>query len=312
MFNPRAVFRFIAEVQQQGLGAVLVTITAVTGASTRNPGAHLAVASDGRFGGSLSGGCIEAAVVAEALATLAEGVPRAVRFGAGSPFIDIRLPCGGGVDLLFNPLEAGFGATLLALFERRQPIALHLPATRGTPSTAPGSQDFGITAQAHAVRVNHIPPLRLAILGHGAGVDALRDIALASAADVLVVSPDADLIARTVAAGAEAKLLHPPTDAPGLALDRWTAAAMLFHDHDWEPELLAGVLASDAFFVGAMGSRKTHGERCDRLRGSGVDEVAIGRIVAPIGLIPSMRDPETLAVSVLAQVIERYNRLFLL
>ena len=192
--------------QQQGRGAVLVTITAVTGASTRNPGAHLAVASDGRFGGSLSGGCIEAAVVAEALATLAEGVPRAVRFGAGSPFIDIRLPCGGGVDLLFNPLEAGFGATLLALFERRQPIALHLPATRGTPSTAPGSQDFGITAQAHAVRVNHIPPLRLAILGHGAGVDALRDIALASAADVLVVSPDADLIARTVAAGAEANL----------------------------------------------------------------------------------------------------------
>jgi len=161
------------------------------------------------------------------------------------------------------------------------------------------------------VRVNHIPPLRLAIVGHGAGVDALRDIALASAADVLVASPDAEVIARTLAAGAQAELLHTPADALGFSLDHWTAAAMLFHDHDWEPELLAGVLASDAFFVGAMGSRNTHAERCERLRASGVDDARIAGIVAPIGLIPSMRDPETLAISVLAQVIERYNRCFL-
>ncbi|NRD91029.1 hypothetical protein C8024_18600 [Sphingopyxis sp. BSNA05] len=95
---------------------VLITLTAVTGASTRNPGAHMAVAEDGSSTGSFSGGCVEAAVVAEALDVINAGKPREIRFGADSPYLDIRLPCGGGIDLLFTPVaDRGIVADILAV-----------------------------------------------------------------------------------------------------------------------------------------------------------------------------------------------------
>ena len=81
----------------------------------RNPGTMMGVAQDGSFEGSLSGGCIENAVVAEALDTLKAGAPRVVRFGAGSPYLDITLPCGGGLDLLLAPLgDSAFAPQALA------------------------------------------------------------------------------------------------------------------------------------------------------------------------------------------------------
>ena len=85
----------------------------------RNPGTIMGVAEDGSFAGSLSGGCIENAVVAEALEVLKKAKSRIVRFGAGSPYLDIRLPCGGGLDLLFQPLEDGSLARSLPELDRR-------------------------------------------------------------------------------------------------------------------------------------------------------------------------------------------------
>lgn len=311
MYNPRAVFRFIDAAETAGRRCVLVTVTGVTGASTRSPGAHLAVSQDGAFAGSISGGCVEAAVVAEALDVLRAGRPRQVRFGAGSPYIDIRLPCGGGVDLMFSPLHpAGFGARALALLDRRQPLRLTLPQD-GAARVAASDGGFSIAVKGDCVAVNHIPPLRLALIGHGATIDSLALLAGASAADVTVLSPDADQVARATERGDGGELLAMPTMAPVFRSDRWTGLVFLFHDHDWEPRLLAHMLGQDAFFVGAMGSRKTHADRVEALRTLGVGPDAIDRIVAPIGLIPSMRDPETLAVSVLAQVIAAYNADFL-
>lgn len=311
MYNPRSVFHFVAEAQSAGRRCVLVTVTAVTGASTRSPGAHLAVSEDGRFAGSISGGCVEAAVVAEALDALATGSPREVRFGAGSPYLDIRLPCGGGVDLMFSPLdEMGFGARALTLLDDRMPIRISLPFG-GSATVERAEGGFSVERRADGVAVTHIPPLRLALIGHGATVDTLGLLAHASAADVAVLSPDADQIARAHAWGSSAEMLRTPTAAPHFRSDAWTAIAFLFHDHDWEPALIARMLGEDSFFIGAMGSRKTHADRTEALRARGVGQDAIDRIVAPIGLIPSMRDPETLAVSILAQVTAAYNARFL-
>ncbi len=310
MYNPRAVFRFIDAAERAGQHCILVTVTDVTGASTRSPGAHLAVSEDGRFAGSISGGCVEAAVVAEALDALKAGTPRRLRFGAGSPYLDIRLPCGGGVDLMFSPLEAAFGARALGLLDRRQPLRITLPIA-GAADVTEAEGGFSITVGADGVEVTHIPPLRLALIGHGATVDSLAILAGASAADVAVLSPDADQVARARERGDTGELLNMPTMVPGFRSDIWTGLIFLFHDHDWEPRLLARMLGQDAFFIGAMGSRKTHADRVEALRTLGVAPAALDRIVAPIGLIPSMRDPETLAVSILAQVIAAYNARFL-
>ena len=101
----RPVCDFLSRASEGGQATALVTVGAVEGSSMRNPGTIMGVAADGTWEGSLSGGCIEKAVVAEALDMLKEGTPRVVRFGAGSPYIDIKLPCGGGLDLHFAPLK---------------------------------------------------------------------------------------------------------------------------------------------------------------------------------------------------------------
>jgi xanthine dehydrogenase accessory factor len=115
------------------------------------------------------------------------------------------------------------------------------------------------------------------------------------------------MVSALVANGEDARVLVMTTNLPALGADRWTAAVLLFHDHDWEGPILSQLLETDAFYIGAMGSRAAHQARCDDLRSRGIADEQIARIQGPIGLIPSMRDPETLAVSVLAELIDRYN-----
>ena len=122
---PQDILAFLADDPGAEAGSVLVTLTGIEGSTSRALGAQLAVRADGSYLGSFSGGCIEAAVVAEALAVLAEGRGRTVRYGVGSPFIDIRLPCGGGIDLLFTPRpDLAALRRVLESLEARQPAAL--------------------------------------------------------------------------------------------------------------------------------------------------------------------------------------------
>lgn len=303
MYNPAPVFRFVSAALRAGQAAVLVTVIAVTGGSTRNPGAHLAVRSDGTVCGSLSGGCIEAAVAAEALEVLRADAPRVTRYGAGSPYIDLRLPCGGSLDLLFTPLASRDAlAGLAARLDRREAFALQLPLGPGAPEVLPGTTRHTAQLIGDRFTVSHVPAARLLVIGDAAAGVVLSSLAAAIGIEVLRFSPGGQ--PGTI-------LLSSPTALPAFPADPWTGAVVLFHDHDWEPPVLAGLLAAELFHVGAMGSLKTHAARRGALRGLGVADAAIDRIAAPIGLIPSLRDPETLAVSILAEVIERYNAQFL-
>jgi len=303
----RPIFSFLAEKLEAGCRCALITVIGVTGASTRNPGTHMAVAEDGSFIGSLSGGCIEAAVVAESRATIKAGQPREVSFGAGSRFIDLRLPCGGRIDLLIVPLtDVAFIRQLMAIIEQRAPFALTLPRTDGVVSVEIRLCGARLSIDTDQIIVAHVPDLHLVISGHGASVTALARLAVALGVDSLVVSPDPLNIAQANTLGVRTHVLTMPTDrAP--VLDGWTAAVFLFHEHEWEGPQLAAALASSAFFVGAMGSVKTHGARLAELAALGVPESDRARIVAPIGLIPSSRDPETLALSTLTQVVAAYH-----
>jgi xanthine dehydrogenase accessory factor len=312
MYNPSEVFRFLAQSQSQNKRSVLITITDVTGASTRNPGAHLVVNEDGDYAGSLSGGCIEAALVSEALSVLADGGPRQVTYGAGSPYIDIRLPCGGSIDLLFNIVDdPDLGQRLVNHLIARQSFGLQLPKGAGAIGASDGGATFECRDEAAKFSVSHIPPLRLAIFGQSASATKLANLALACSADVVLASPDNLFLQQSGLPPTACFALKTPDALMPVPLDLWTAAIFLFHDHDWEHHLLAQALDGPCFFVGAMGSHKTHSERSGTLRSIGVTGAQIAKIAAPIGLIPSMRDPETLSVSVLAQIIERYNKEFL-
>lgn len=278
------VLRFLTDEAAAGRRGVLVTIVGTTGATARDRGTMMAVSQSGDSRGSLSSGCVEAAIVAEALEALADGAPRTVRFGAGSPYLDIRLPCGGGLELLFVPDPPGLDVAAARLEAR-------LPAT-----VVQG--DFAAT---------HVPALRLVVIGQGPECAALIGLGLGFGTRAELLSPDAWLCAAVEAMGATAHALLTPAATPMLSADRWTAIVFLFHDHDWEPALLEQALALPAFYIGAMGSRATHAARLEALAARGVSAEAAARIVSPLGIIMAARDPATLAVSALAQIVDRYR-----
>lgn len=309
MLNIVPVLRFLADEGDAGRGTVLVVITQVTGASTRTPGAIMGVSETGAFAGSLSGGCIEAAVVAEAHLALAQQQPREIRYGAGSPIIDIRLPCGGAIDLLLVPLvQSGLARAALDALAQRYAVTMILPRKLGIAAHLAEPRCCRKVERADEfITLSHLPPPRLLVLGQGAAVDAIHAQADAFGAAVDILSPDQDQVSRILSAGGRAEMLKAHGRIAKVDTDPWTACVFFFHDHDWEAPLLVQALESDAFYIGAMGSLRTHQKRLELLRQHGATDSHMQRLVAPIGLIPSSRDPEVLALSTLAQIIEQFE-----
>ena len=193
----------------------------------------------------------------------------------------LRLPCGGGIDLLFTPRpDAAAIATVLERHARREPASIDL-----------GSH-----------RVTYPPALRLIALGHGEDLVALARLARSYGADVIGYAPATDAAPDECIAPIATR-----TQFPDVATDAWSAIVFLFHDRDWEEFLLLQALDRPAFYHGAVGSRRTHQARIGRLRATGVPLRRIDALRGSIGLIPGTRDPATLALSILAELVQDYT-----
>lgn len=300
------VLRFLASVHADGDASILVTVGAVEGSSMRSVGTIMGVAQDGSFSGSLSGGCIENAVVAEALEALEAGEPRVVRYGAGSPYLDIRLPCGGGLDLYFAPLgNSDFSAQCLASEQAREPFTI-LTGPEGA-SHARGWQANSFDPASGIGAFGQWPAVRLQIIGHGAGVEALARLAATMGCEIAVLTPDERIASSLREAGHTCTVLKRSNETGLLQSDLFDAFVFLFHDHDWEIALIERALNLPHFYLGAMGGRKAHAMREQALLARGVKKACIDSIKAPIGVFHSSRDPQTLALSTLAQVIRAFQ-----
>lgn len=300
---PEDILKFVVARAASGQGSVLVTLVGIAGASPRAVGAQMAVAANGDYIGSLSGGCIEAAVAEEALKVLADGRARVVRFGAGSPYIDIRLPCGGGIDLLFtpNPDPAAIAAILARLADR-VPASLELDGDgqRASEACRPtGWRDNGFV-------VTYTPPLRVILFGQGEELTATAQLAHAFGALTQSFSPSARDVSLLRSRAIDAEWLEFRTAAPRLSSDRWSAIVFLFHDRDWEESLIPWALALPKFYIGALGSRHSHAERRRMLIAAGASGDAIGSLRSPVGLVPSTREPAALAASILAEIVQEF------
>lgn len=243
----------------------------------------MCVPASGPVAGYISNGCVDADIIFQAREALKIGEPRHLVYGEGSPFKDITLPCGGRIELWIVPHVArDLIQSSMAQLARRKAVTL----------------DFGVGSFSHT----YSPKLKLRIAGKGEAVKALAVQAAGAGFEVVVQSPEADIITGLESAHFD-HLVNPET-IPSVADDEWTAVVLMFHDHDWEPDLLMQALNGPAFYIGAMGSPRTHAARRETLTAKGVDAESLDRISGPIGLIPSMRDANLLALSTLGEIVK--------
>lgn len=278
---------------------VLAIITGITGPSYRPLGEMMAFCGD-RQVGTLSSGCIETDLARHARMALADG-PVRLRYGEGSPWFDLRLPCGGGLDVTLIPRPCpALLAEIAAARAARQHVALCV-----TPDLRLHRCDPGPTgASPEGFRIALPPPPRFLIFGQGPEAAIFADLVRAAGYPHLVLAPDREALSRAEARGSPIRLLPWPALPADLNIDDRSAVVLFFHDHDWEPPILARALESPAFYIGAQGSRRARDTRLESLRQLGVTK-GLDRLHGPIGLIESARDPRVLAVSVLAEVLER-------
>lgn len=275
--HPHDVLRFC----QSRPDAALVIVTHVSGGALRSVGALMAVTDDA-VAGYVSNGCVDADITAQAR----RGIGGAFTYGEGSPFRDIALPCGGRIDIAIVPKpDVAIIEALVTGLDQRMEAGFCV------------TSDFKIALEGVGT-FNHIisPKLRLRIAGRGEALLALTKLAGATGLDVTLQSPDPF-------DGMKSQHLTDPANIPSVNDDTRTAVICLFHDHDWEPQLLRQAVQGPAFYIGAMGSVRTHEMRRERLAGLGVSPAEIDKIKGPVGLLPAMRDANFLAVSILADVL---------
>lgn len=278
----RAILRFAADAVNAGMRAALVTLVDIRGGAARPSGAQMVVREDGRYCGFVSGGCVESAAAYEALDALRTGADRTVKYGEGSPFFDIVLPCGGGITLSIHLLRNA--TPLLAVLnalEQRLPIALrYTPATQRLEHVAYQPQTGW---HDEAFVVGYRPCTRVIVYGRSVEAEAAARVAQAAGYDVHTSDG-----------------FNPRTSFA--LMDADTAVILLYHDLNRELPVLQAALAANPFYIGALGSARTHEARTATLIGLGWREEEIARIKAPIGIFPKARDAHGLALSVLADV----------
>ncbi|WP_439628828.1 XdhC family protein [Shinella sp.] len=286
------VVDFAIDRRRRGERIAIVTLVQIEGSSPRPLGAQMAVSESGHWTGYLSGGCIERAVVTEAIAAIQEGESRRVRYGRGSKYFDIQLPCGSAIELVFDVSIADDDLVAIdARLHRRLPAIMHVPSL---------TDDDGETL----TRI-YAPRTRLIIAGIGPSAVQLARLSLLTGFEVVLYSPDRETREEVLkTSGVEVVPIPGPASLPTIHADRHTAIAVMFHDHEWETNLLPPILETDAFYVGAMRSRKTHQRRLDILGRFGVAPEKLGRIRGPAGLFESGKSASSIALSILAEIMQ--------
>jgi xanthine dehydrogenase accessory factor len=281
--------------------AVLALVAGVVGPSYRPVGASMAIEHDAGRTGSLSSGCVENDIALHAARVLETGKPEIIRYGEGSPYVDIQLPCGGGLDILLlpNPDRQAL-AEIVDNYEQRQPCTLDIDLGSGALTVS----DSGETGRENnRLSVRFEPDIAFQVFGKGPAALTFAALVRSAGFPCLLLSPDRETLDAAGATGCAVRELVAPKYPDDLDTDYRTAIVAFFHDRDWEPPILAGALETPAFYIGAQGSRQSRDLRLTALEEMGVSEEARARLKGPIGLFPSARDARTLAVSVLAEVL---------
>ncbi len=283
----------------------IATVIATWGSAPRPRGSHMLVHGDGRFEGSVSGGCVEGEVIAAAEEVIADGGFRLLRFGvADAAAWEVGLPCGGEIAVLVQRIGSdGFPPdlfdTIAAARSAGQAMALSTDLTTGQTSAGdePGPDRFVN---------NYAPQRRMLIVGAVQIAQSL--VALAQTLDIraTVIDPRARFLTPERFPGCELDDRWPDEAIAARAPDRATAVITLSHDPKIDDAALAAALASPARYIASLGSRRSHASRLDRLRARGFDDSQLARIEGPAGLDIGAIGPAEIALSIAAGAIRAF------
>lgn len=303
-----------------GRGAALATVVETWGSAPRQAGSQLAISGAGDIMGSVSGGCVEGAVVTEALEALADGVPRLLTFGVSDETaFSVGLACGGTIKVLVEPvaemgpsLPADLLEALVAMRAARRAVAYTVNLSDWSRGLVSMGRDTAVDARLRSDKAGveadgrfiapHNPPLRLIVVGAVHIAQPLLAMARLAGYDPTLIDPRETFGAAERFPG-EVILDDWPDEALAtLAPDSRSAIVTLTHDPKLDDPAIRFALRSDAFYLGCLGSKKTHAARVARLTGAGFSEAEIARIHAPVGLDIGAKTPAEIAISVLAQI----------
>ena len=339
----------LIEWARAGQPCALATVTSTWGSSPRPAGSMMAVCANGRIEGSVSGGCVEGAVSEEARAVMETGQPASLSYGVSSDDAwAVGLACGGMLDVYVaairtpahpqGTLDLKLLETIAARRQARKPVIVATELATGQSCLLSGDDPLPpmadtvmaekIQARAREVfetgrslRVEddagqaqwflHLIPMppRLLVVGAVHIAQVLAPMAQTTGFCVTVVDPRSQLATPERFPGIELETDWPDETLARLGVDNQTAIVTLTHDAKLDDPTLHYALNSDAFYIGALGSRKTQASRVERLRENGYSEAQIARIHGPIGLAIGAVGAAEIAVSILAEIVAlRHNK----
>ena len=287
-----------------------VTVVRTWGSSPRPEGATMAIRTDGMVVGSVSGGCIEDDLIA---AVRTHGTtrrrPEVVTYGISADEAHrFGLPCGGTIQLVVEPLGPHSRiAELHALARRRVLTRRTLDLATGGVTLAPARPDDRLRMDDRALATVHGPLLRMLIIGAGQLSQFLAQIAVGLEYEVTVCDPREENRASWSLPGVEVVHAMPDDLVLEMKLDSRSAVIALTHDPKLDDLALMEALRTDAFYVGAIGSRANDARRRERLRAFDLTGDQVAKLHGPIGLYIGSKTPYEIAISILAELVAVKN-----
>ncbi|PCF95446.1 XdhC family protein [Vreelandella nigrificans] len=298
----------------QGVTVWLCTVLKTFGSSPREPGAMLVTCQTGEYVGSLSGGCVEENFIVRLQNGAFDEPVQRVRYGGEDSPTDIRLPCGGSLEVLVERLVPNtenlihlevMHATLLG----RQPLArcvrLDGSGKRFNPSN---NTEPAVTFDTASVNIRIGPALRLIIAGVSSISSPCALFAQSLGFEVIVCDPRDGIRKNFNIPGVEVQAVLPSVFIASGACHANTAVVALTHDPRIDDLAIIEAVRTEAFYIGVMGSQQTSQQRAKRLlRSGGLTETQVARIAMPIGLNLGSKTPAEIALAVMADIVRLYR-----
>lgn len=257
--------------------------------------------------GYFSGGCVEADIANHAKMVMQDGKPERLLYGDGSPWIDIRLLCGGALEVLLERISSDEGAvaSLLALSAKRKAVRWQSNGLERTVAESCQRPAFQLTGEIYSL--SYYPPWRLVIAGGDPIALAIAALGAMSGFETLLIRPN----------GPD----HPPPIAnvqydrnsadeaiKDIKPDHWTAVIAANHDDELDDQILSATLQHDPAYLGVLGAQSRVAGRNHRLARAGYDAEKLRSIRSPIGLARTGKAPWEVAVSVIAEIMQTRNQ----